>query len=102
MMMESIFSFLPYYFSFIFLAKAKTVNLLVCFSFILGQNSLGQSSCRSFKSNISLELSKEIDCFLYVDTGNFEFIDKYSGGCGLPGHRSFKLAISHKGINGIN
>ena len=42
------------YFSIIFLAKAiKSVNLLVCFSFIQGQSDVGQSDCRI--SNYSLE-----------------------------------------------
>ena len=42
---------------------AKSVNLLVCFSVILGQDGLGESGCRIFKANIFLERSVEIACF---------------------------------------
>ena len=64
MMMESIFSVLPSYFSIIFWSKVKSVNLLVCFSVIWGQNGVGQSDCRILNQiNISLEQSGEIVYF---------------------------------------
>ena len=46
-----------------FSTMAKSVNLLVCFSVILGQDGLGESGCRIFKTNIFLERSVEIACF---------------------------------------
>ena len=66
MVMESNFFFRVSYFSFIFLAKVEVVNLLVCFSVILGQTSLCQADCRIFKSNIYLEQSDEICCIARI------------------------------------
>ena len=97
------------YFSFSFLAKVKAVNLLVCFSVILGQTSLCQADCRIFKSNIYLEQSEEIPSFFFILIPEVkELIEKYWGwvwsknGSTHPGHRTFKLAISHIVINRIN
>ena len=89
MMMKSIFSF---FFHFTSLSpKSKSISLFLshirrkwCWPIIL----------QDFKSNIPLEQSDEIVnffVFLYVDTRNSEFIEKYWGGCcqngcGHPGH----------------
>ena len=91
--MESIFSVLPSYFSIIFWSKVKSVNLLVCFSVIWGQNDVGQSDCRILNQiNISLEQSGEIVYFCVllwyqklkknIYRKKKEFIEKYWGGCG--------------------
>ena len=63
MVMEFVFSFLPSYFSTIFLSKGKITK---CGSLFL--NHLGPKRCwpirlQDFKSNISLEQSDEIVCF---------------------------------------
>ena len=80
MIMESILSFLPYFFSIIFLVKAKT-SKYISFSVILSQNSFGQSiRLQDFKLNISR--TKWWHCLLfYMLIPNQELIEKYWGRC---------------------
>ena len=64
MMMQLVFSFLPSYFSIIFLAKGK-----ICKSVSLFLSHIGSKRCwpirlQDFKSNISVEQSDEIVYFL--------------------------------------
>ena len=72
----------------------------------MDQNVLGQSSCRIFWSNISLEQNNEITWFFAYWYKSMEIkswlkIEKYWGGCGHFGHRAIKLATSqgNKRIN---
>ena len=69
MMMESIFSFLPSYFSIIFFAKdSKSISLLLSH---IGPKQFWPIRLQDFKSYISLEQSDEIVYyFAYVDTRN--------------------------------
>ena len=96
------------YFSLNILTKLKAVNLLVCFSVKMGQTSLCQSDSRIFKSNISLEHSDKIAYFFCILIPEIKSWYKNIGvrvvknGCSHPGHWTFKLAVSHKGINEIN
>ena len=62
-MMESIFSFLPSYFSIIFLAKGKISKSGSLFLSHIGPKRCWPIRLQDFKSNISLEQSDEIVCF---------------------------------------
>ena len=62
-MMESVFSFLPSYFSIIFLAKAKISKSVSLFLSHTGPKWCWQIRLQDFKSNISLEQSNEIVYF---------------------------------------
>ena len=62
-MMESIFSFLPSYFSIIFLAKGKISKSISLFLSHIGPKQCWPIRLQDFKSNISLEQSDEIVCF---------------------------------------
>ena len=64
MMMESIFSFLPSYFSIIFLAKGKISKSITLFLNHLGPKQCWLIKLQDFKSNISLEQSDEMVYFL--------------------------------------
>ena len=70
------------YFSIIFLAKGKISKSISLFLSHIGPKRCWPIRFQDFKSNISLERSDEIVYFLHVDTGNYEFIEKYWGGCG--------------------
>ena len=59
MMMESVFSFLPSYFSIIFLAKGKISKSVSLFLSHIGPNWCWPIRLQDFKSNISLEQSNE-------------------------------------------
>ena len=63
MMMESIFSFLPSYFSIIFLAKAKISKSVSLFLSHTGPKWCWPIRLQDFKLNISLEQSNEIVYF---------------------------------------
>ena len=60
MMMESVFSFLPSYFSIIFLAKGKISKSVSLFLTYIGPKRCRPMRLQDFKSNISLEQSDEI------------------------------------------
>ena len=60
MMMESVFSFLPSYFSIIFLAKGKITKSVSLFLTHIGPKRCCPMRLQDFKSNISLEQSDEI------------------------------------------
>ena len=62
-MMESIFSFLPSYFSIIFLAKGKISKSVSLFLSHIGPKWCWPIRLQDFKSNISLEQSNEIVYF---------------------------------------
>ena len=69
-------------------------------SWDMNQIAHGQSDCRIFKSALSLEQNDEKDWFF---TYWFKFIEiVVINGCAHSGHRNLKLAVSNKGINGIN
>ena len=59
-MMESVFSFLPSYFSIIFLAKGKISKSVSLFLSHIGPKRCWSIRQQDFKSNISLEQSNEI------------------------------------------
>ena len=97
-MMEPIFSFLPAYFSIIFLAKGK-ISKSMFLSHIGPKKFLADwpISLQDFKSNIyilfiwfilfisrdiSLEQSEGTVYLLHVGIRNEEFIEKYWNGCG--------------------
>ena len=63
MMMESIFSFHPSYFSIIFLAKAKIIKSISLFLSHIGAMWIWTIIFQDFKSNISPEQSDEIVYF---------------------------------------
>ena len=91
-LMESIFSFLPSYFPIIFLAKRKISKLIIlCFSVIQGQNSVGQSNCR-ISNKIYLQ-KKVISLLFYMLITKIKSWQKNIGvvvvksGCGHPGHK---------------
>ena len=62
-MMEFVFSFLPSYFSIIFLAKGKISKSISLFLSHIGPKQCWPIRLQDFKSNISLEQSDEIVCF---------------------------------------
>ena len=68
--MESIFSFLPSYFSIIFLAKGKISKSISLFLSHIGPKQCWPIRLQDFKSNMSLEQSDKIVYFLHVDTTN--------------------------------
>ena len=71
MMMEFVFSFLPSYFSIIFLAKGKISKSVSLFLIHIGPKWCWPIRLKDFKSNIYLEQSDEIVyTFLHVDTRN--------------------------------
>ena len=59
-MMEPTFSFLPSYFSIIFLAKGKVNKSISLFLSHIGPKQCWQIRLQHFRSNISLEQSDEI------------------------------------------
>ena len=63
MMMESVFSFLPSYFSIIFLAKGKISKSVDLFLSHIGPKWCWSIRLQDFKSNMSLEQSNEIVYF---------------------------------------
>ena len=63
MMMESVFSFLPSYFSIIFLAKGKISKSASLFLRHIGPKQCWPIRLQDFKLNISLEQSNEIVYF---------------------------------------
>ena len=66
----------------------------VCF-LRYGQNALGQSDCRVFKSTISLEQMNEISRFLCADTNSWILkVDMVKNRPGHSGRRSLKLVVS--------
>ena len=91
--MESIFSFLPSYFSIIFLAKAKISKSVSLFLSHTGPKWCWPIRLQDFKLNISLEQSNEIVYFftcwyqkLRVDRKILEWCVTRNG-CGHPGHK---------------
>ena len=93
MMMESIFSFLPSYFSIIFLPKGKISKSVSLFLSHTGPKWCWPIRLQDFKSNISLEQSNEIVYFftcwyqkLRVDRKILEWCVARNG-CGHPGHK---------------
>ena len=62
-MMESVFSFLPSYFSIIFLAKGKISKSVSLFLSHIGPKRFWPIRLQDFKSNISVEQSDEIVYF---------------------------------------
>ena len=94
-MIESIFSFLTCLSS--FYPKVKAVHLLVCFSVILGQNGLADQSA-GFISRTKWG-NRLLFCMLILEIKSWQKIIRVGvvkNGCGHPGLRTFKLAISHK------
>ena len=90
--MESVFSFLPSYFSIIFSAKSKISKSVSLFLSHTGPQWCWPIRLQDFKSNISLEQGNEMVYFLHVHTRNQELIEKYwtgvaRNGCGHPGHK---------------
>ena len=69
-MMESVFSFLPSYFSIIFLAKDKISKSISLFLSHIGPKWCWPIRLQDFKSNISLEQSNEIVYFFKCYTRN--------------------------------
>ena len=65
MMMESVFSFLPY-FSIVFLAKGKISKSISLFLSHIGPKRCWPIGLQDFKSNTSLEQSHEIVYFFYM------------------------------------
>ena len=63
MMMESVFSFLPSYFSIIFLAKVKISKSVSLFLSHIGPKQCWTIRLQDFKSSISLEKTNEIVYF---------------------------------------
>ena len=91
-MMESIFSFLPSYFSIIFLAKGKISKSVSLFLSHTGPKWCWQIRLQDFKSNISLEQSNEIVYFFTCWYQKLRVDKKYwvgvvRKGCGHPGHK---------------
>ena len=92
-MMESVFSFLPSYFSIIFSAKAKISKSVSFFLSRTGPKWCWPIRLQDFKLNISLEQSNEIVYFftcwyqkLRVDRKILEWCVARNG-CGHPGHK---------------
>ena len=89
MTMESVFSFLPSYFSIILLAKAKiskSVIYLVSQSY-RAKMVLAIIRLQDFKSNISLEQSNKIVYFFTCWYQKLRVDRKFLGWCGHPGHK---------------
>ena len=93
MIMESVFSFLPSYFSIIFLAKAKISKSVSLFLSHTGPKWCWPIRLQDFKLNISLEQSNEIVYFftcwyqkLRVDRKILEWCVARNG-CGHSGHK---------------
>ena len=67
-------------------------------SWCMGQNGLGQSDCRIFKSIVSLEQYDEIASFLHLHTnsGKLMLMENFGGICVkiVCGHKTLKLAVS--------
>ena len=79
-------------------------------SWNMGQNALGQSDCRIFKSTIFLEQNYEKAwffecCYRFMEIKswlkNFR-LGLIKNGCDHSGLKTLKLAISQEGIYGIN
>ena len=100
MMMESIFSFLPPYFSITFLAKGKISKSGTLFLSHIGPKWCWPIRLHDFKSNISLEQSDEIVYFFTCwYKKSIELIEKCWGGvarngCGHPGHDEWMDKLS--------
>ena len=93
MMMESIFSFLPSYFSIIFLAEGKISKSVSLFLSRIGPKQCWSIRLQDFKSNISLEQINETD---YVFTCSYQKLRvgrKILGWCDQNGcgHLSHKV-----------
>ena len=93
MKMESIFNFLPSYFSIIFLAKGKVSKSVNLFLRHVESKWCWPIRLQDFKSNISLVQSNEIVYFftcwyqkLRVDRKILEWCVARNG-CGHPGHK---------------
>ena len=92
-MMESIFSFLPSYFSIIFLAKAKVSKFVSLFLSHIGPKRGWPIKLKDFKSNVSLEQSNKIIYFFYMLIPEIKSWWKNIGvgvvrnGCGHRGHK---------------
>ena len=79
-------------------------------SWDMGQSALGQSDCRIFNSNISVEQNDEIVIFFawwykFMEIRNWLkniWVGAAKNGCSYSGYRTLKLAVSQEGINGIN
>ena len=81
-MMESVFSFLPSYFSIIFLAKAKISKSVSLFLSHTGPKWCWPIRLQDFKSNISLEQSNEIVYFFTCWYQKLRVDRKILGWCG--------------------
>ena len=71
----------------------------------MGKNALGQSDCRIFNSNISLEQNDEIARYKFMETESWlknTGMGVVKNGCGYSGHRTLKLAVSQEGLNGVD
>ena len=66
MMMESVFSFFPSYFSIIFLAKGKFSKTVSLFLIHIGPRRCWPIRLQDFKSNVSLEQSKKNNLLFYM------------------------------------
>ena len=80
--MESVFSFLPSYFSIIFLAKGKISKSVGLFLSHIGPKRCWPITLQAFNSNISLEQSNEIVYIFTCCDQKFRADRKNWGGCG--------------------
>ena len=80
--MESVFSFLPSYFSIIFLAKGKISKSVGLFLSHIGPKRCWPITLQAFDSNISLEQSNEIVYIFTCCDQKFRADRKNWGGCG--------------------
>ena len=92
MMMESVFSFLPSYFSIIFLAKGKISKSASLLLWQIGPKQFWPINLQDFKSNKSLEQTNEIAYFLKCWYQKFKVDKNYWVGvvrndCGRPDYK---------------